>query len=155
VDLVVSYFRSRSWTVTDVSRTRGQHKGYDLAVENDSERLNVEVKGCSRLNQIPDAYYTEFDPESHRLVADLLCVVYFVSDSPKLAIIPRESIPPEYVVPKFGYRISGKFKNARTIGKFLVICQLESPCDYSSRECPFRFLPCVTLIDNPNLSNLT
>jgi hypothetical protein len=87
----------------------------------------VEVKG-SELKPgtqpcgIPDPYLSEFDSESRRLIADVLCVAYFSSDSkpPQLAIIPRDAIPPEYVVPKFGYRISGKFKNARTISKFVV-----------------------------------
>jgi hypothetical protein len=51
-----------------------------------------------------------------------MCVVYFLSDKapPQLAIIPRDKIPPEHVVPKFGYRTSGKFKNAQTIKQFMV-----------------------------------
>jgi hypothetical protein len=120
INLVVGYYESRDWEVTNVSRARGDHGGYDLLVQRGSERLNVEVKGCTRRYGIPDPYITEFDPESRRLIADILCVVYFWCDPPQLAIIPRDAIPPEYVVPKFGYRISGKFKNARTIDKFLV-----------------------------------
>ncbi len=83
--------------------------------------MNVEVKGCTQPNGIPDSYHTQFDPDSRQLIADVLCVVYFLSDKPpQLAIIPREAILPEYVVPKFTYRISGKFKNAKTIKRFLV-----------------------------------
>jgi hypothetical protein len=122
VELVTQYYQSRGWTVTDVSRVRGEHGGYDLLVIKGPEQLKVEVKGCTRSYGIPDPYHTEFDPVSRRLIADVMCVVYFLSDppQPQLAIIPRDKIPPEYVVPKFGYRISGKFKNAETITQFMV-----------------------------------
>lgn len=82
--------------------------------------MTVEVKGCTRMYHILDLYETEFDSEK-RLIADKLCVVYLLPETqPRLAIIPRDAIPPEYVLQKAGWRISGRFKNERTIGKFLV-----------------------------------
>lgn len=54
VELVVQYYESRGWAVTDVSRVRGEHGGYDLLVTKGSEQLKVEVKGCTRPYGIPD-----------------------------------------------------------------------------------------------------
>lgn len=121
------YFRNQGWDVKDVSHARGEHGGYDLFLQRGSDQLRVEVKGCTRMYQIPDPYITEFDRDSRKLIADVLCVVYFLdaADSPQLALIPRDAIPPEYVIPKFGYRISGKFKNALHILRFLVQSQIE------------------------------
>ena len=117
-----SYFRKQGWDVQNVSHARGAHGGYDLFLQREAEQLRVEVKGCTRLYQIPDPYVTEFDPDSRKLIADVLCVVYFLdtADAPQLALIPRDAIPTESVIPKFGYRISGRFKNAQNIGRFLV-----------------------------------
>lgn len=122
VSFAESYFRKEGWEVNNVSHARGEHGGYDLFLQRGAEQLRVEVKGCTRLYQIPDPYITEFDRESKRLIADVLCVVYFLdtADSPQLALIPRDAIPPEYITPKFGYRISGKFKNAQNISRFLI-----------------------------------
>jgi hypothetical protein len=116
------YYQQLGWEVTNVSRARGEHGGYDLLLKKGDERMNVEVKGSTRPYGIPDPYHTEFDPNTRRLIADVLCVVYFLpqTELPKLAIIPRDKIPPEYVVPRLGYRISGKFKNAKTLEKFFV-----------------------------------
>lgn len=119
--MVRSYYGSKGYSVLDVSKARGEHGGYDLLVAKDDERLKIEVKGCTRAYGIPDPYHTEFDKETRQLVADVLCVVYFLSNAkPTLAIIPRAAIDPKYVTPKFGYRISGRFKNAKTIRPFLV-----------------------------------
>jgi hypothetical protein len=84
--------------------------------------MTVEVKGCSRLYQIPDLYDTEINRETKQLIADELCVVYYVrpGNAPKIARWPRTAILPEFIVPKYGYRISGRFKNERTIKKFVV-----------------------------------
>jgi hypothetical protein len=121
IEFVTDHFKRQGYSVSDVTRTRGQHHGYDLVVSRGATRQTIEVKGCTRPYGIPDPYYSEFDPESKRLVADLLCVVYFHADRTReLAVIPREAIPPDYVVPKLTYRISGKFKNERTIRRFIV-----------------------------------
>lgn len=122
IAFVTQYYSGRGYSVENVCRKkRGQHAGYDLLVKKGTEVYRVEVKGCSRPYGIPDPYSTEFDPETRRLVADLLCVVYFRPDQkPELAVIPRESIPPDCVHPKITYRISGKFKNEKTIRRFLV-----------------------------------
>ncbi|MGE5110553.1 MAG: protein NO VEIN domain-containing protein [Acidobacteriaceae bacterium] len=121
IEYVVNYYSKRGCAVRNVTRVRGDHKGYDLLIVKGNERYTVEVKGCSRPYGIPDPYYTEFDPDTLRLVADLLCVVYFHPDrEPELAIIPRDAIPPAFVKAKITYVISGKFKNERTIRRFIV-----------------------------------
>jgi hypothetical protein len=108
-----AYYEGLGWTVENVARVRGDHAGYDLFLEKDSERMTVEVKGCSRLYQIPDLYDTEINRETKQLIADELCVVYYVfqGHAPQVARIPRAAILPEFIVPKYGYRISGRFKN--------------------------------------------
>ena len=119
--LVRHYYESRGWKAENVSRAGGAHAGYDFLVTKGAQQITVEVKGCSRPYGIPDQYHSEFDQDTLKLIADVLCVVYFFDgEAPKLAVIPRDSIPPEYVVPKRGYRISGKFKNEKTIKQFLV-----------------------------------
>jgi hypothetical protein len=121
MSFVRNYYEKLGWKAENVSRTRGAHAGYDFLLTQGSEQLKVEVKGCSRPYGIPDQYHSEFDEKTLKLIADVLCVVYFFdSEPPKLAIIPRDSIPPEYIVPKRGYRIKGKFKNEKTIRQFLV-----------------------------------
>ena len=96
VELAGRYFANQGYTVEDVSRKRG-HNGYDLIISKDGETTRIEVKGCSREWQIPDFYFTEFD-QNRRLVADYLCVVYFLDGrDPFLCIVPRDSIPPEHV----------------------------------------------------------
>ena len=117
IGLAKAHFAGDRFVVEDVSRKRG-HNGYDLIISRGSERRTVEVKGCSREWQIPDLFSTEFD-ESRVLIADLLCVVYlFDRSNPSICVIPREAIPPEYVVPKMGFRISGKFKRRDVLEKY-------------------------------------
>ena len=117
IKLAKDYFESEGYGVDDVSRKRG-HNGYDFIITRDRERQTVEVKGCSREWQIPDLFGTEFD-ESKRLIADLLCVIYLCdSTNPSVCIIPREAIPPDHVVRKTGYRISGKFKRRDVLEKY-------------------------------------
>jgi hypothetical protein len=41
-------------------------------------------------------------------------------EAPRLAIIPRDEIPPEYIIEKRAYRISGRFKKKEIISKFFV-----------------------------------
>jgi hypothetical protein len=122
VAFVRRYYEAQGFEVKNVSHARGEHGGYDLLAVKGSERITAEVKGCTRPYGIPDPYYTEFDPESRRLIADVLCVVYFPSatEAPRLAIIPRDEIPPEYIIEKRAYRISGRFKKKEIISKFFV-----------------------------------
>jgi hypothetical protein len=90
IDYVIAYYTRQGYTVTNTTRARGQHKGYDLVIAKDAVKVTVEVKGCSRPYGIPDPYFSEFDPDTKLLVADLLCVVYFwPNQKPELAIIPR------------------------------------------------------------------
>ena len=77
VTFAEAYYESIGWAVKNVSRVRGNHAGYDLFLEKDGEKLMVEVKGCSRLFQIPDLYGSEIDAATQMLIADELCVVYF------------------------------------------------------------------------------
>jgi len=128
IALVKRYFESRGWHVENVSRLRGSHGGYDLLATKDSEVMKVEVKGSGKpYNGIPDLFSSEIDADK-RLVADCLCIAFFPPGMPeKLAFIRREDIPPEYVLPKSGYRISGSFKNARALSKFMVKIDDEEP----------------------------
>jgi hypothetical protein len=120
IEVVTRYYKEDGYEVENVTRVRGKHYGYDLVVQKNSTQLKVEVKGCTKLYQIPDSYSTQFDKATRQLIADFLCVVCFQDpQNPQLAIIPREAILPEYVIPKYGYRISGKFKNAKMMGRFL------------------------------------
>lgn len=117
-----AYYESIGWTVKNVSRVGGHHAGYDLFLEKDGENLMVEVKGCSRLFQIPDLYGSEIDAATKMLIADELCIVYFLpgEDAPQLARIPRSALDPQYIVPKLGYRVSGRFKNERMMKRFVI-----------------------------------
>lgn len=109
IALAKRFYQDQGFAVDDVSKTRG-HNGYDLIVSRDGHSIRVEVKGCSRQWQIPDLFSTEFD-SARRLVADVLCVVYLVKrHHPRVCLIPREAILPEYVLPKSGFRLSSKFK---------------------------------------------
>jgi hypothetical protein len=117
------FYEKLGWQVVNVSKVRGDHTGYDLFLEKEELRLTVEVKGCTRLYQIPDLFSTEIDRETLRLVADELCVVYYSKEEGSLlgvARIPREALLPEHITIKYGYRISGRFKNERSIGPFMV-----------------------------------
>ena len=115
------YYEKLGWKVVNVARVRGDHAGYDLFLEKDSQKLTVEVKGCSRAFNIPDLYATEIDSTTRRLIADELCVVYYLRDGrpPHIARIPRDAINPSMFA-KLGYRISGRFKNEQSIRPYLV-----------------------------------
>ena len=83
--------------------------------------LCVEVKGCSRLYQIPDLFSSEIDRDTLRLIGDELCVVYIIGDEPiRIARIPRDALLPEHIKIKYGYRISGKFKKESSIKPYIV-----------------------------------
>ena len=112
------HLESRGYSVEDVSRVRAHH-GYDLTARGRQENLKVEVKGCTRMWRIPDLYVSEFDKKK-RLIADFLCVVYFIKlEEPKVCMIPRDSIKPEYVSPLSRYRISSKFTKESVLRPFL------------------------------------
>jgi hypothetical protein len=118
----LEHYERLGWSVENVSKARGLHAGYDLFLTNGSNEKRVEVKGCSKLYQIPDLYSSEIDPNTMKLIADELCVVYFTSPSNdnQIAIIPRERISSEYISPKSGWRISSRFKKKEYIGPLLV-----------------------------------
>jgi hypothetical protein len=118
VAVSIQHLRNKGYVVADVSRDRN-HKGYDLLATKNGKKLKIEVKGCTRMWQIPDPYVTEFDTKM-RLVADFLCVVYFIEPGQKkLCMIPREAISPDDVVPKSGYRIRSGFKKQEKLERFL------------------------------------
>jgi len=121
VAFVIRHLRERErYAVEDVSRS-GAHKGYDLIARKEGKEIKIEVKGCSVLWGIPDPYVTEFDEKTRRLVADFLYVAYFIgNEPPRLCVIPRDAIDPDMVTPRYGYRISGKFKKESVMRKFLV-----------------------------------
>jgi hypothetical protein len=117
IDLARRYFVGEGYAVENVSRKRG-HNGYDFIVTRDSVSSKIEVKGCSREWQIPDLFETEFDANK-QLVADILCVVYFIdSQEPSICLIPRDAIAPSDVHPKRGYRISSRFKKRSALEKY-------------------------------------
>ncbi|WP_372825198.1 hypothetical protein [Polaromonas sp.] len=119
VALAEQHFLADGYSVEDVSRKRG-HNGYDLLVEKDGTPMKVEVKGATRAWGIPDPYNTEFD-DSMRLVADVLCVVYFIgNDPPKMCLIPRDAISPKDVSVRMGYRISSRFKKESVLSQYVV-----------------------------------
>lgn len=127
MDFVKAYYENNGYSVLNVSKARGEHGGYDLFVTKGAESLKVEVKGCTRPYGIPDPYHTEFDKDTLQLIADVLCVVYFIGEAePALAVIPRSAIDPKHVTLKYGYRISSRFKNQKSISPFLVGRKMES-----------------------------
>jgi hypothetical protein len=116
--LAKRYFADHGWHVEDVSRSRG-HNGYDLLIARDGHEEKVEVKGCSRAWQIPDLFSTEFDA-NRVLVADVLCVVYLVKrHRPRICLIPRAAILPEFVISKQGYRLSSQLKKESALAGFV------------------------------------
>lgn len=120
------HYEKSGWEVKDVAGLGGEYAGCDLFLKRGSQQRKIEVKGCTKLYGIPDFYDTEIDPESKRLVADELCVVYYLPGGQrKLAIIRRDDILPENIVTKLAYRLR-KFKNAKVMTKFLIEIQ----------ECP-------------------
>jgi hypothetical protein len=118
---VKAYYEDEGYSVMNVSKARGEHGGYDFFITKDDESLKIEVKGCTRPFGIPDPYHTEFDKDTLQLIADVLCVVYFIGDAePALAVIPRSAIDPKHVTLKYGYRISSRFKNHKSISPYFV-----------------------------------
>jgi hypothetical protein len=106
--------------VENVSSNR-QHPGYDFIATKGRTTRKIEVKGCSHLWGIPDLYSSEFNKSTKRLIADFLYVVYLREGKRTLLCkIPREDIRPEFVIARTTYRILGKFKNERTLKKFMV-----------------------------------
>lgn len=120
IKFVKAYLKRDGFTnIQNVEHNR-QHNGYDLIATKSKQRIKIEVKGCTRPWGIPDPYSTEFDNKK-RLVADFMYVVYLLGKSkPKLCIIPRRAFKPEFIKPKFGYRISSGFKNQSQLEKYLV-----------------------------------
>jgi hypothetical protein len=120
IEKAEQYFAAEGYAVTNVSRVRG-HNGYDLLVEREGQSLRIEVKGCSRIWQIPDLFATEFD-SGRRLIADVLCVVYFtLGYENTICLIPRDAIPADMVVEKRGYRIRSKFKKESVLKPYAKI----------------------------------
>src|SRR3954467_6873173 len=117
-----AYLEKQGYAVDNVSRGKrrdSEHRGYDLVAKKAGETpLKIEVKGCTHPWGIPDQYVTEFDADK-RLIADFLYVIYFCEEEPKLCVIPRNELKPEYIVPKAGYRISSRFKKKSVLERFL------------------------------------
>lgn len=112
-----NFYKRGGFEVARVSGQRG-HGGHDLLVTRGRLKLKIEVKGCTRPWGIPDLYGTEID-RRNRLVADYLCVVYFLDGSePYVCEIPRDDIPRSMVVPKLGYRIRSPFKKKDVLERY-------------------------------------
>jgi Domain of unknown function (DUF3883) len=119
IEFVQKYLEKKGWKVMNVECNR-QHPGYDFIAKKRKKRLRIEVKGCSRLWGIPDLYFNEVAKSTKRLVADYLCVVYFIGRKrPLLCMIPRKVIKSQFFFLKRSYCISGRFKNERMLGPFI------------------------------------
>jgi hypothetical protein len=120
IDFVQRYLKKEFPQVKNVSRDP-RHPGYDFIAKDGERCLKIEVKGCSRLWGIPDLYFTEVTEYPRHLVADYLYVVYFIGQQPpQLCRIPRKAIKSEYFNLKKSYRLSGKFKKERMLGRFML-----------------------------------
>jgi len=123
IAVTTGHLQKQGYKIENVSRGKranSEHRGYDLVARKPGEPpVRIEVKGCTRPWGIPDPYVTEFDSD-RRLVADFLYVVYFIDkEPPQLCAIPRDALKPEDIVPKFGYRISSRFKNKKSLERYL------------------------------------
>ena len=123
IKVAIAHLEKQGYTVNNVSKGKGpnsEHRGYDLIAQKaGGVPIRIEVKGCTRLWGIPDPYVTEFD-SNRRLVADFLYVVYLCNpEHPQLCAIPREALRPELLIPKFGYRISSRFKNKKSLEPYM------------------------------------
>jgi hypothetical protein len=120
MDRAMKYYEDKVWKVTNVSRVRKDHKGYDLLIQRGSDQLKVEVKGSkSPCHGIPDLHSNELDDQG-RLIADILFVVYLPDDKPsRVAIIPRDAFPPNCMRRKVTYCIRSAWKNPEFIRRFL------------------------------------
>ena len=120
MERATKHYEDKAWKVTNVSRVRKDHKGYDLLVQRRSEELKVEVKGSkSPYHGIPDLHSNELDDQG-RLIADFLFVVYLPDDLPsRAAIIPRNEFPPNCMQRKVTYCIRSAWKNQAFIKRFL------------------------------------
>ncbi len=112
------YLETRGYAVENVSRSP-KRESYDLIAKRNAENLRIAVKACTHPWNIPDLHARELDTE-RRPIADFLYVVYLTSgQDPKLCIIPREAIKPEFIIPKQRYRISEKLKKEALLKQFL------------------------------------
>jgi hypothetical protein len=118
----IAYYQSKDFEVEDVSRSKNsEHRGFDLRASKKREIFKIEVKGCSREWQIPDIYETERGQDG-KLVADVLCVVYFIENQkPKICLIPRHAIEPSDLTKKIGYRISSRVKKQNVLEQYVVL----------------------------------
>lgn len=112
-----SHFEALGFAVEDVTKDR-RHRGYDFLLREGTTTETVEVKGCTRDWHIPDLFSSEV--VDGQLVADKLCVIYFIDAlPPKVCVIPRDAIPREYFKEKRGYRISSKLKKESHLGRYV------------------------------------
>lgn len=114
------YLTNRGYAVEKVSKD-AEPNGYELIGTRGGEKLAVKVWGSSRLWDVPRLAATDFALDG-RLVADFLYVPYVTGgEEPKLCIIPREAIKPEFILgnPARGYHLWACFTNPTTLKPFL------------------------------------
>lgn len=110
VELILKYERDRGFKPLDVSRNR-TFIGYDIISRGpDDEVRLIEVKGTSHEWGIPDMVDTEFTPRL-TLLATHLYVVGNITKTPKLYIVPRKDLKPEYLEKKITYHVKRAFQN--------------------------------------------
>lgn len=119
IKFVQKYLKKKFRKVENVEHNR-QHPGCDFIARKGKKRIKIEVKGCGRLWGVPDLYFKEVAKSPKRLVADFLYVVYFIGrKAPRLCKIPRKEIKSDFFILKKSFRIRGRFKNERMLGRFM------------------------------------
>lgn len=109
VAFAIRWWRRRGYRVENVSNTRG-HNGYDLLARKRSRRYKIEVKGCTRMWQVPDFHQTEVDGRG--IVADFLQVVYYLEGRRKAfsCVVPRSKLPRSVFRPLGRFRLASRLK---------------------------------------------
>jgi|SRR3990167_1113210 len=120
INFVIKYEKKQKRKVENVSHSRHvAHRGFDLISKKGSDVRQIEVKGTTKENGIPDPYWTEFNLKK-RLVATHLYVVYLPDRGrTRLYIIRRNDIQAKDIELKRGWRISYKFKKYK-LPRFIV-----------------------------------
>lgn len=56
IETMRKFFIANGWAVSDVSRVRGEHSGYDFVISKQDATLKVEVKGSEKLMSVSPIY---------------------------------------------------------------------------------------------------
>src|SRR5712692_9569681 len=113
------YLENRGYAVEELG-ANPENKGYDLIAKRNAENLKIAVKACTRpWNSPRPSRDGSGRRKTPRRGFPLRRLLPRRVKKPKLCIIPREDLKPEFIVPKQGYRISGKLKKEAALRQFL------------------------------------